>query len=174
MGTTCLSVCPECSRHVRCGERACPFCGAAVTSLMRVLEYRVMTRLDRTRAFSLGAALTAAGFATSCGEGGPVYGAPCNPPGCMFPSGGDGNAGSPTLGGSSGSGGTTAMAGTSSAGEGGTPSDGGSSSFGGEGGVTSVAEGGAAGEGGAGAEGGADAPGGSASEAGSGGAGGAT
>jgi len=109
MGTTCLSVCPECNRHVRCGERACPFCGARVTSFMRVLEYRVMTRLDRSRALSLGAALTAAGFATDCSYGTPEYGAPCNPPECVFPVAGSGaaagNAGNPALAGAGGEGG---------------------------------------------------------------------
>jgi len=68
MGTTSLTVCPGCSRHVRCGERACPFCGAGVSSFARVLEYRVNTRLDRGLMISLGAALTAAGFAMGCSE----------------------------------------------------------------------------------------------------------
>jgi hypothetical protein len=75
---------------------------------MRVLEYRVMTRLDRSRALSLGAALTAAGFATDCGGGTPEYGAPCNPPSCVFPAEGGAaaaNAGNPALAGAGGEGG---------------------------------------------------------------------
>jgi hypothetical protein len=65
---------------------------------MRVLEYRVMTRLDRSRALSLGAALTAAGFATDFSYGTPEYGAPCHPPSCVVPTAGtpptnDGGAG---------------------------------------------------------------------------------
>lgn len=64
MGTTCLTVCPECNRHLRCGERACPFCGARVSSFLRVLEYRLKTRLSRGQGLSLGAALTAVGIAS--------------------------------------------------------------------------------------------------------------
>jgi hypothetical protein len=60
-----------------------------VTSFIRVLEYRIKTRLDRGRAISLGAALTAAGFVTSCNETAtPLYGTPCNPPSCTFPNSG--------------------------------------------------------------------------------------
>ena len=76
---------------------------------MRVLEYRVMTRLDRSRALSLGAALTAAGFATDCSYGTPEYGAPCNPPSCVFPGAGNGaaagNAGNQAVAGEGGAGG---------------------------------------------------------------------
>jgi hypothetical protein len=89
----CLKVCAECNRHVRCGERACPFCGAAVTHFMRVPEYRVMTRLGRGTTFSLGAALGAVGFAFGCSSDGapaPEYGAPCSPPSCASPYAGTG------------------------------------------------------------------------------------
>jgi hypothetical protein len=78
---------------VRCGERACPFCGAEVTSFMRVLEYRIANRLDRSRIFSLGAALAAAGFVTNCARFDSVYGAPCNPPTCGPQAGSGGVAG---------------------------------------------------------------------------------
>jgi len=159
MGTTSLSVCPGCNRHVRCGERACPFCGASVSSFACVLEYRIKTRLDRGRAFSLGAALAAVGVASGCEEQGfPAYGAPCNPPSCQFPGGGGttaagagGSAGGVQLGGNAGTAtgglaGATALGGNSgsggsnpeSAGAGGIESDGGGS----------AGEGGAAGEGG--------------------------
>jgi hypothetical protein len=103
MGMACLTACPECNRHLRCGERACPFCGARVSSFLRVLEYRLKTRLSRGQAFSLGAALTAAGFVTSCNENGnPMYGLACAPTVCPDPkvggSGGTtGGAGSPNL-----------------------------------------------------------------------------
>ena len=175
MGTSCLSECPSCQRHVRCGERACPFCGASVNTFIRVLEYRLLTRLNRSQALSLGAALTTAGFVASCdlfeGKGQPVYGAPCNPPGCVFPQAGSASAGTPNLGGVSngGAGGTITlggvagqgpMGGTPGTGEGGVPSDGGFSNEGGASGAPS-AEGGAGdeaaigGQGGAGGEGGA-------------------
>lgn len=103
MGMTCLTACPECNRHLRCGEHACPFCGARVSSFLRVLEYRLKTRLSRGQAFSLGAALTAAGFVTSCNESGnPMYGLACTPTVCPEPkiggSGGTtGGAGNPTV-----------------------------------------------------------------------------
>jgi hypothetical protein len=120
MGTTCLSVCPECARHVRCGERACPFCGARVSSFMRVLEYRVLTRFDRSRLVSLGAALTAAGFAVGCYEGssGPAYGIACTP--IMCPS----HGGTPAVAGATSSGGS---GGGGVSGEAGTPGEAGSS-----------------------------------------------
>jgi hypothetical protein len=89
----CLKPCVECNRHVRCGERACPFCGAAVGHFMRAPEYRVMTRLGRSATFSLGAALGAIGFAFGCSSDGapaPEYGAPCSPPTCPSPSAGSG------------------------------------------------------------------------------------
>jgi hypothetical protein len=163
MGLSCLSECPSCNRHVRCGERACPFCGARVSSSLRVLEYRLNTRLDRSRALSLGAALAAAGFLTNCedGEGRAVYGAPCNPPSCMVPGG---SAGQPTIGGKGGSGGNAA-------GTGGTSLGGAAS--GGEGGVIEIVEGGSwsggnasAGQGGAVSEGGVAGQGGAVSEGG--------
>jgi hypothetical protein len=118
MGFGCLTECSSCKRHVRCGERACPFCGAPVTSFMRVLEYRLLNRLDRARALSLGAAMTAAGFVTSCGTSVPIYGAPCNPPDCASPEAG--STGSPEGGARS---------------DGSAPDDGGTSSDGGEGGA---------------------------------------
>lgn len=157
MGIDCLSECPECNRHVRCGERACPFCGAKVASFMRVLEYRIVNRLDRSRIFSLGAALTAAGFLTNCeNESVAVYGAPCNPPACGPTAGTAGQAGEPGSGGSDvGSGGVPSLGGAPATAEGGEPSEGGSSPGGAPTGVT----GGAGGEatlGGAGGEGGGD------------------
>jgi hypothetical protein len=112
----CLKTCAECNRHVRCGERACPFCGAAMTHFMRAPEYRIKTRLGRGATFSLGAALGAIGFAVGCSSDDapqPVYGAACNPPSCTFPSAGTGGSavavggtGGATTGG--GAGGTTA------------------------------------------------------------------
>jgi hypothetical protein len=150
MGIDCLNECPECNRHVRCGERACPFCGAKVASFMRVLEYRIVSRLDRSRAFGLGAALTAAGFLTNCEMGQAVYGAPCNPPGCDPNGGTAGQAGEPGVG-ATGGGGVPSTAGAPPMAEGGVPGEGGSSA----GGAPPVVSAGAGGEdalGGAGGE----------------------
>jgi hypothetical protein len=173
MGVKCLSECPSCQRHVRCGERACPFCGATVRSFLRVLEYRLLTRLTRSQALSLGAAMTAAGFATNCDDLGPqavpVYGAPCNPPSCVVPQAGSaGGAGKSGTAGAGGNGGTAGVqgfggkagqapvGGAPAAGEGGLSGDGGVTNEGGAGGTPGL-EGGAGGEsqGGVGGEGGA-------------------
>src|SRR5450432_2737906 len=97
----CLKACSGCSRHVRCGERVCPFCGAAVTVFMRAPEYRLKTRLGRGATFSLGAALGAIGFVLGCSDDAPqpVYGAACNPPSCPFTYAGSTNAGGNNVGG---------------------------------------------------------------------------
>src|SRR5450432_3601729 len=106
----CLKACAECNRHVRCGERICPFCGAAVTHFMRAPEDRLKTQLGRGATVALGAALGAIGFALGCGtKTTPAYGSPCNPPSCTFPpNGGDaglgGSGGNGTAGGDQGAG----------------------------------------------------------------------
>src|SRR5688500_12848783 len=124
MGFNCLSACPECNRHVRCGERACPFGGAKITSFMRVLEYRITNRHDRSFLFSHGAALAAAGFVTNCeSQGQAIYGAPRNPPACIPPQAGSGGmageASDPSPGGGAGKGGEISTAGAAPSGEGG-------------------------------------------------------
>jgi len=154
MGIVCLSECPACSRHLRCGERSCPFCGAGVTSFMRVLDYRIKTSLNRSRLFSIGAALTAAGFTVNCEvQPNPMYGAACVPTcGAL-----GGTAGNSTIGGAAGS----ATAGSpAAAGTGGAPTTPGAAGEAGEsaGGGSTAEDGGAAGGGsggvGAGAAGG--------------------
>jgi hypothetical protein len=165
MGIVCLSECPACARHLRCGERSCPFCGARVTSLMRVLDYRLQTSLNRSRLFSLGAALAAAGIAVNCEpQPAPMYGGACRPP---APScGGFGGMSGNVTGGTSGN---TSAGGTDGAGTAG------STAAAGKGGApTTVGEGGAAGEspGGGGADDGGGA-GGQAGGVGEGGIGGA-
>lgn len=150
MGTNCLSECPSCQRHVRCGERACPFCGASVMSLMRVLEYRLLTRLNRSQALSLGAAMTAAGFVTSCRDWEmtvPHYGAPCNPPSCVFAQAGSAGAG--------GSGGMAGVGGSGGGGVGGAQGPGGTAGATPIGGAAAVGEGGAGGDDPVGGQGGA-------------------
>jgi len=118
MGMTGLTLCSACNRHFRVVERACPFCGAASASGLCVPEFRLETRLGRSRAFSLGASLTFAGFVVSCEQtGGAVYGAPCNPPECNFPISGSGGAGA--------AGGDPSTGGTGSTGGGGGQASGG-------------------------------------------------
>jgi hypothetical protein len=170
MGAACLSACTECQRHVRCGERVCPFCGARVTSHLRALEYRLKNQLSRGRAFSLGAALAAAGFAMSCDDESvaPPYGlacfSMCGPSTAGTAMGGaGGQSGAPPAGGVAGA----AAAGSGSSGVGGPASGGGLGGVpdpnGGAGGERAIA--GAAGSGpdaaGAGGQGGENGEGGS-------------
>lgn len=76
-----LKPCESCSRHVRTTERACPFCGEALTPMVAIEELRLLSRLDRHRMVALGAVLSAAGIALGCREA-PVaiYGAPAAAP----------------------------------------------------------------------------------------------
>lgn len=155
MGTTCLTVCPECNRHVRCGERDCPFCGARVSSFLRVQEYRLKARLGRGQGFSLGAALAAVGIATLGNDiGCAVYGGPCvQSESCE--QGGWGAAPVAGSGGHAGSGGTTGHAGgsiaTAGSNQGGNSASGGSPT-GGSGGRTLGGDGGQMTSAGAGTE----------------------
>jgi hypothetical protein len=155
----CLKACAECSRHVRCGERTCPFCGAAVTVFMRAPEYRLKTRLGRGATFSLGAALGAVGFVLACeaDRTQALYGAPCNPPSCTFPSNGGAGASGGVAGGGAGgintanggvAGGLAAGGGVASRGAGGNDEGGraGAVSEGGVAGAEEPGEGGAAGK----------------------------
>jgi hypothetical protein len=124
-GVECLRSCPGCSRHVRCGERACPFCGLGLTRFLRAPEYRLKNRLDRGAIAALGAAFGAAGIVLACDTTGtvyPLYGAACVPPSCVFP--GTGGGGQGGLGGQGGIGGAPSNGGTG--GRGGEPSTGGS------------------------------------------------
>jgi hypothetical protein len=76
-----LESCPACARHVRRGERACPFCGAAVQFFVSVPAYRLKTPLRRSQSRAFGAALAAAGVAFACESTNAVaiYGAPFEP-----------------------------------------------------------------------------------------------
>jgi hypothetical protein len=100
MGVDCLKACSACSRHVRCGERTCPFCGTAIQFFMSAPEYRLKTRLDRGAMFALGAAFGAAGILLACDNGatGALYGGSCNSPAC------DGTSTTVVTGGGGGSG----------------------------------------------------------------------
>jgi hypothetical protein len=89
-----LVPCGRCSRHVRSVERSCPFCGSALALSEPVEELRWLTPLDRLRMASLGAVLSAAGFALGCREPpvvtnpspvAPVDVAPSTPPSVVAP-----------------------------------------------------------------------------------------
>jgi hypothetical protein len=125
----CMKACSQCSRHVRCGERTCPFCGTALTFFMRAPEYRLKTRLGRGATAALGAALGAAGFVVGCDLGGtaqPSYGGACRPPSCTFPSsGGDAGTGGSGTAGSDQGGGAGAVSEGGAAGAGEEPGEGG-------------------------------------------------
>jgi len=62
-----LVVCPECSRHIRRNETACPFCGAAVAASVAGAPERALptTRLGRTALFAFAAASVSA---AACGS----------------------------------------------------------------------------------------------------------
>lgn len=60
--------CPDCARHVRVDERACPFCGVAVTLRARPVR-RPPRRLGRAAMFAVRTAiLGAAGATGACGS----------------------------------------------------------------------------------------------------------
>ncbi len=136
MGIDCLKACPACSRHVRCGERSCPFCGTAIQFFMSAPEYRLKTRLDRGAMFALGAAFGAAGILLACDNGatGALYGGSCNSPAC------DGTTTVITGGGSGSDGIVVVAAGASEGGAAGAPVQ---PSDGGEAGASEVPSGGA-------------------------------
>jgi len=83
-----LWACPECNRHIRTSETACPFCGAAVAEAIAKVPPRILPteRLSRAAMMAFAAAslgATACGGETSqdpSGTGGelgmPLYGAP--------------------------------------------------------------------------------------------------
>jgi hypothetical protein len=139
MSDTSLFECTGCARHVRAGERACPFCGANIDFFMSTPEYRLKTRLNRGQLLALGAALAAIGIACSSDvQTVAAYGAPGEPLGGQAGDagtggtaaiGGLGGGGTAGSGGSAGSGGTGGRAGT--AGLGAAGDDGGGSGEGG-------------------------------------------
>lgn len=110
MGIACLETCSACQRHVRCGERRCPFCGAEVEAFLRVGDYRLKSALGRSQLVRLSAALTAAGITVACEANvSPMYGIACSEPDCGASSAGThaaGNGGkaSDASGGASGDG----------------------------------------------------------------------
>lgn len=70
-----LAPCPSCARHVRRGERACPFCASSLASASSPATRSPTERLGRAALFTFGAAL--ATTASACaGNPVPLYGAP--------------------------------------------------------------------------------------------------
>jgi hypothetical protein len=55
-----LTPCPRCSRHVRAGDPACPFCGAAIGFSSRKQPAR-FRRFTRAAAWAFGASLSLVG-----------------------------------------------------------------------------------------------------------------
>ena len=76
-----LMACPNCQRHVRSHERACPFCESALSLSEPIAELRLLSRLDRGRLVTIGAALSAAGIALGCGGAAPATPEPATPVG---------------------------------------------------------------------------------------------
>jgi len=63
-----LTPCPECARHVRAGERACPFCGHVARFVAPPVP-RSPGRLGRAAIFAFRTAVIgAAGATTACGS----------------------------------------------------------------------------------------------------------
>ena len=65
-----LLPCPGCSRHVRAGERECPFCLASLAELSRAPAPRAPTaRLGRAATFAFGAAVATSVQVAGCSDG---------------------------------------------------------------------------------------------------------
>jgi hypothetical protein len=156
--------CPNCKRHVRMSERACPFCGEKVSLVSGPVVDLPNARLSRGQIMAfrtlVGAGLvgaSAAGLASGCA----VYGAPCDPPNCdgspvrtAGSGGASGTGGKSATGGAAATGGRSATGGVS--GSGGSSGTGGVAGQGGEsGGAGLGGEGGESGGAGLGGEGGA-------------------
>jgi len=104
-----LVPCPECSRHVRVSEAACPFCALPLDLAGTPEPQLPKTRLGRAATFAFGATLVSASALAAC-------------------------SGSDETPGSGGSGGTTATAGSGGAAAGTTGATAGANNLGGTGG----------------------------------------
>jgi hypothetical protein len=76
-----LVPCPECSRHVRQSESACPFCGQALSLAHLPPPAMPRRRLGRAATFAFGASVVGATALVACSDDDPggavaVYGAP--------------------------------------------------------------------------------------------------
>lgn len=104
-----LVPCPECSRHVRVTEAACPFCSLPLDLADTPAPVMPGQRLSRAATLAFGATLASATALAACGSTVPVYGAPG--PGPVA-----GAAGEESSGGASGNAGSTASDGGATAG----------------------------------------------------------
>ena len=103
-----LVPCPECSRHVRVSETACPFCALPLDLAGTPEPQLPRTRLGRAATFAFGATLVSATALVACGSDGDDG----SGSGGTTSSAGTGAGGTTSTAGS-GAGGSTAIAGTS-------------------------------------------------------------
>jgi hypothetical protein len=147
-----LLPCSNCKRHVSCAP-TCPFCGARIELSFKPFEFRIRSQLTRAQLFFVGAALTSAGFAISCGSSGALYGKTVIGGFGPYGEGGQGDQGGIVGGGAAGA--SAGTGGAAEAGNGGTTDSkpGGNGGVGGSAGSSSGAGGNAeAGNGGVGGE----------------------
>lgn len=110
-----LVPCPECSRHVRVTEVACPFCALPLDLASSPEPQLPRARLSRAATFAFGATLASASALAACssdnddgvGSVVPVYGAPAG--GTVNSAGSGGAESGASSGGSAHSGGATVM-----------------------------------------------------------------
>jgi len=126
-----LEPCPGCRRHVRIGERDCPFCGGALNFEGLAPPLLPTERLSRGQFAAFRSLIkaglvggSALGLTNGCVSDQAIYGAPCNPPECGVPTTG-GASGSGQSAGTGASGGTSGEGGEGPGGEGGAGGEGG-------------------------------------------------
>lgn len=110
-----LVPCPDCRRHVRVSESACPFCSASLDLAATPEPLLPTRRLGRARLFAFGATLAASITGIACGgqsesdkgaggAGGGATGGSGGSTGGSGGSGGSGNTGGSNTGGDAGTG----------------------------------------------------------------------
>ena len=79
-----FSICDSCHRHVKCGESACPFCGANVSCAKPAGDPKLAGARTRSKLlFGAVAGLVATSATASCSSTA-LYGAPCPDEGCTI------------------------------------------------------------------------------------------
>jgi len=104
-----LVPCPECNRHVRVSERACPFCSLPLDLAGTPEPVLPRERLSRAATLAFGATLASATALAACSGTDapvPVYGAPAGGSANLA---GASSAGAPSAGASNGAGGDAAV-----------------------------------------------------------------
>lgn len=97
-----LVPCPDCSRHVRTHESACPFCGSALALQDTPPPLLPRVRLGRAATFAFGATLAGAAALAGCGGAEEGKGGGGTSAGGSASSAGKGGANAAGTGGSSG------------------------------------------------------------------------